>query len=103
MDRSLPVDVRIDIGTGVLVELFGLAVRQLREQRRWSQERLAEASDLNRSYVGEVERGAAIASLVTAHKLALALGVDLPSLLQHCGRIERQRALQRIRLTAIAC
>ena len=36
---------------------FGLAVRQSREALGWSQEQLAARADLNRSYVGEVERG----------------------------------------------
>jgi len=40
---------------------FGLALRNLREQKGWSQEALAEHADLNRSYVGELERGQAIA------------------------------------------
>jgi ribosome-binding protein aMBF1 (putative translation factor) len=48
-----------------LVESFGIAVRQLREAQGWSQEGLAERSDLNRSYVGEIERGSVIASMVT--------------------------------------
>ena len=42
-----------------LVKGFGIAVRQSREAQGWSQERLAEQSDLNRSYVGEIERGIA--------------------------------------------
>ena len=57
-----------------LVQGFGIAVRQSREARGWSQERLAEHSDLNRSYVGEIERGSVIASLATVEKLAGALG-----------------------------
>ena len=53
-----------------IVEIFGVAVRQLREARGWSQEQLFEQANLNRSYVGEIERGRAIASIVTAEKLA---------------------------------
>ena len=49
---------------------FGNAVRQVREERGWSQERLAEHADLNRSYVGDLERGRAMPSLVTLTKLA---------------------------------
>ena len=40
-----------------LGERFGTAVRQLREARGGSQERLAGLADLNRSYMGEIERG----------------------------------------------
>ncbi len=64
-----------------LLQAFGATVRQLRERQGWSQEQLAERSNLDRSYVGEVERARVIPSLVTAHKLAGALGVDIPTLL----------------------
>jgi len=63
---------------------FGLAVRRLREQRRWSQERLAAEATLNRSYLGEVERGSVAPSITTAAKLALALDVRLAELVSQC-------------------
>lgn len=63
---------------------FGLTVRRLREERRWSQERLAEHADLNRSYLGEIERGIATPSLLTAAKLASAFELGLGSLLNRC-------------------
>jgi transcriptional regulator with XRE-family HTH domain len=66
-----------------LVQGFGLGVRQLREARGWSQERLAEHSDLNRSYVGEIERGSVIVSLATVEKLAVALKLAPSALLTH--------------------
>jgi XRE family transcriptional regulator, regulator of sulfur utilization len=65
-----------------LVKSFGAAVRELREARAWSQEQLAEHAGLNRSYVGEIERGSAIASIVTVDKLAAAFGVPIASLLR---------------------
>ena len=86
-----------------LIESFGIAVRQLREARGWSQEQLAERSDLNRSYVGEIERGRAIASIVTAHKLARALELDVAGLLTRCVQIDQQRMARHISLVAIAC
>jgi transcriptional regulator with XRE-family HTH domain len=64
-----------------LVREFGAAVRRLREARRWSQEQLAEYAGLNRSYVGEIERGSAIASIVTVDKLARAFEVPIERLL----------------------
>lgn len=85
-----------------LVRGFGLAVRQLRERQGLSQEALALRSTLNRSYLGEVERGNAIASIVTAHKLAQALNVDAAAPLSHGEQLERQRAAQRDRLAAMA-
>lgn len=64
-----------------LVREFGAAVRRIRETNGWSQEQLAEYAQLNRSYVGEIERGAAIASIVTLDKLARAFQVPVERLL----------------------
>ncbi|MGO4330779.1 helix-turn-helix domain-containing protein [Cupriavidus sp. 2TAF22] len=64
-----------------LVRTLGSTVRELREVQGWSQETLAEHASLNRSYVGEIERGSVIASIVTVEKLALALGVPIAWLL----------------------
>ena len=86
-----------------LVQTFGIAVRQLREARGWSQEQLSEQANLNRSYVGEIERGRAIASIVTAEKLAAALGLQMSDLLVRCDQIQSSRTVQGIKLTAIAC
>lgn len=58
-----------------VISRFGKTVRGQREQRRWSQEQLADEAGLNRSYVGEIERGASTASLLTIIKLAQAFGV----------------------------
>lgn len=69
-----------------LIHDFGIAVRHFREAQGWSQELLAEKADLNRSYLGEVERGRAIPSLATAQKLARAFDLPLSGLLAHCER-----------------
>lgn len=68
-------------GASALVHSFGAGVRALRLARGWSQERLAENSNLNRSYIGEIERGSVIASLVTLEKLAAALKLSPAALL----------------------
>jgi XRE family transcriptional regulator, regulator of sulfur utilization len=60
---------------------FGAVVRSLREAQALSQEQLAERADLNRSYIGEIERGVAMPSLATVVKLAAALGVSSSTLL----------------------
>lgn len=68
------------------INTFGAAVRHFRERYGWSQELLAEKADLNRSYLGEVERGKVIPSLATAAKLAAALDLPLSGLLSHCEK-----------------
>lgn len=65
----------------ILVRELGASVRRLREQHGWSQEQLAEYAGLNRSYVGEIERGSSIASIVTVDKLARAFQVPIERLL----------------------
>jgi transcriptional regulator with XRE-family HTH domain len=63
---------------------FGLAVRRLRGHKKLSQEALAGQAGLNRSYLGEVERGCVSPSITTAAKLAQALEVPLAELLAAC-------------------
>jgi ribosome-binding protein aMBF1 (putative translation factor) len=63
---------------------FGRAVRRHREARGWSQELLAGEAALNRSYLGEIERAAAMPSLATAAKLAAALELSLSELIACC-------------------
>ena len=65
---------------------FGPVIRELRESRGWSQEYLAGQASLNRSYMGEIERSAAMPSLATAEKLAHALQVALSELISRCER-----------------
>ncbi|MFM2036809.1 MAG: hypothetical protein RL459_2074 [Pseudomonadota bacterium] len=85
------------------ISSFGTAVRQLREHQGWSQEMLAQQAELNRSYVGELERGQAIPSLLTLRKLATAFGISPAKLMSHVERIEQTRLVRGIELTAIAC
>jgi XRE family transcriptional regulator, regulator of sulfur utilization len=86
-----------------LVESFGIAVRQSREAQGWSQEGLAERSDLNRSYVGEIERGRAIASIVTVEKLSAALGLRPSALMTRGEEVSQANLVHGINLMAIAC
>ncbi len=78
---------------GDISRRFGIVVRELRESRGWSQERLAGRAELNRSYMGEIERATAMPSLATAAKLARALDVPLSQLISHCERPEQATAL----------
>lgn len=57
-------------------EAFGSRLRETRSARGLSQEDMANAAGLDRSYVGGVERGQRNVSLDNIYKLASALGVD---------------------------
>ena len=54
---------------------FGERVRVLRKQKALSQESLALACGLDRTYIGGVERGERNISLLNIYKIAAALGV----------------------------
>jgi XRE family transcriptional regulator, regulator of sulfur utilization len=69
---------------------FGRAVKQLREQHHYSQEALADRASLNRTYLGEVERGVAVPSLATIFKIANALNLSASELI---ARSELQQQL----------
>lgn len=69
-----------------VLRAFGRAVRILRRQRGLSQEALAELSELDRTYVGSVERGERNLSLINITRLAAALGVRASELLREAER-----------------
>jgi DNA-binding XRE family transcriptional regulator len=65
--------------------LFGDRVRELRLQRKLSQEKLAEMAELHRNYVGGVERGERNVSLLNIVKLARGLKVKPTKLIEPIG------------------
>lgn len=56
---------------------FGKRIKELRINSGMTQEALATRADLDRSYVGAIERGEKNLSLVNIEKLANAMGIDL--------------------------
>lgn len=63
-----------------VLKRLGARLRQLRQARGISQERLADLAGLHRTYVGGVERGERNVSLINLLALAHALGVSLSTL-----------------------
>ncbi|PID50432.1 MAG: transcriptional regulator [Proteobacteria bacterium] len=59
---------------------FGSRVRAIRKSLGISQEALADLSELDRSYIGGVERGERNISLGNIEKIANALGVEIKEL-----------------------
>ena len=66
----------------VIANKLGRVIRLERERRRLSQEALSELAGMNRSFVGEIERGEATPTIVTLQKLADALGIKLSELIK---------------------
>jgi transcriptional regulator with XRE-family HTH domain len=60
--------------------LLGRRIRELRHGKSWSQERLAERADMDRSYIAGIEVGARNPSLKALEQLAAALSVQLGEL-----------------------
>lgn len=60
-----------------ILTAVGNRIRNIREERGWSQEELAHRADVNRTFLGELERGKKKASVETVEKIANALEISL--------------------------
>lgn len=67
--------------TGVARQLIARNLRQLRVMRKMTQEDLAAAADIDRSYISEIENERYSVSVDQIEKLADVLGVDIYQLL----------------------
>lgn len=67
-------------------EQFGLRVRELRRTQGLSQEAFADKCDLDRTYIGGIERGERNVSLRNIAVIAKALGISISELMQGVGR-----------------
>jgi len=72
----------MDDSSAALALAIGSRVRQERQSRRWTLDRLAETAGVSRRMVVNVEQGAANASVGTLLRLSDALGIGLPALVQ---------------------
>lgn len=61
---------------------FGEHLREMRKERRYTQDELAERSDLSVDAIRRIERGAFSPSLATLAKLSAGLGVSLRTLFE---------------------
>lgn len=64
-----------------LLNNLGKKIRELRTKSDLSQEKLAFTCDLDRTYIGSVERGERNVSIINLQKIATALNVELNELL----------------------
>jgi len=56
-------------------------MRELRQEKGWSQEELADACGLHRTYIGDIERQQRNVSIDNIERIASALGVSISELL----------------------
>lgn len=59
---------------------LGKRIKEMRSERSISQEELAELAGVHRTYVGMIERGEKNVTILSAQKIATALGVSISEL-----------------------
>ncbi|MCX8949108.1 helix-turn-helix domain-containing protein [Vibrio parahaemolyticus] len=64
-----------------LAKKFGYNVRSMRKDKGISQDKLALAAEIDRSYVGRIERGEVNITLEKAYQIASVLQCDIRELL----------------------
>lgn len=65
-----------------ILQRFGERVRELRKECGWSQEEFADYCELDRTYIGGIERGERNVALRNIEVIADTLGVSLSQLLK---------------------
>ena len=75
--------------------LFGRRVRELRQKRKLTQEKLAELAGVDIGYLGSIERGQENPTLAVLDKIATAFGTTLNQILDFEHTITGPRALKR--------
>ncbi|MEE3879931.1 helix-turn-helix domain-containing protein [Vibrio sp. YYF0003] len=64
-----------------LAEKFGANLRRIRKSKGISQDKLALSADIDRSYMGRIERGEVNITLEKAYQIASVLDCDVRDLL----------------------
>ncbi len=60
---------------------FGSKIQKARREQNISQERLAHKAEIERSYMGRIERGESNPPIYTVHKILKALGIPATELI----------------------
>lgn len=66
----------------MVIEVFGIVLRELREKNNFSQEKLAEYCNLHTTYISLLERGHRQPTITTIFKLAKALNIKPSTLIE---------------------
>jgi transcriptional regulator with XRE-family HTH domain len=71
--------------------VFGQIIRKFRSERLISQETLADAAGLHRTYISLLERGLRNPSLTVVHQVAVALKVPMTDLIAEFEDLMRKK------------
>jgi transcriptional regulator with XRE-family HTH domain len=72
-------------------EVLALNLRRYRRASRLSQEELAHRAGIDRTYISSLERSLYAAGIDVVDRLAKAMGIEAPDLLQRPASISRKR------------
>lgn len=78
-----------------MAKALGMAVRQTRQRRSYSQERLGELADVDRTYISGLERGLRNPALSTLGRITAALDVRLSALFALAERNQTSKRVLR--------
>jgi transcriptional regulator with XRE-family HTH domain len=73
------VGVKLILSNMDIKEKFGQKVKELREQKGFSIEQLANISNVDRNYISDIEKGKRNVSITIIEKIILALDTDFTS------------------------
>lgn len=73
------VGVKLILSNMEIKEKFGQKVKELREQKGFSIEQLANISNVDRNYISDIEKGKRNVSIEIMEKIILALDTDFPT------------------------
>ena len=68
-----------------ILKALGIRIRELRSKRGWSQEAFADACGINRSHMGQVERGETNMTFATLYFIAQKLDTTIAALFHGIG------------------
>ena len=68
-----------------ILKALGVRIRELRSRRGWSQEAFADECGINRSHMGQVERGETNMTFATLYFISQKLEISIASLFQGIG------------------
>jgi transcriptional regulator with XRE-family HTH domain len=61
---------------------FGLKIKELRKQKKYSQEQLANLASISKSYISKIETGKTEVSIEIINKLAIAFEIEIDQLFE---------------------
>lgn len=81
-EKIVILQKKMDVMDDDILKRFGLTIKQLRERKGISQEKLGEISDLHRTYIGMIERAERNITLKNIEKLAKALETNISEIFE---------------------